>query len=269
MIDPLLGSEKILSDDVLETGVQYIYKKNKIYLDAWFSWEQYIEKNDDEREEFSIGISANYKIINTQKSSLSIPLQFLYYHRGGQINKKYRLQNGGENLILNFKNLTSGLVYKTNFSDYTLKIGYYYLLHTVNSLKEEFAFTNGNAHLINATLSIKKLQFSVGYFNAHKFISAKGNDIFQSYSVKVDNNYWNGVLDNRYATHSEPKRSLLFTKFIYKTALTDKITLGFQAEGYYQLHDATIPGFSQLGNTKNNFDYSYAIYVVMNDLFGF
>lgn len=271
LIEPMMASEKILGKDVLETGIQYQYKNNRFFADIWMNWEKTIEKLDDEREEFSIGFSSNYKLLDKRKSSLSIPVQFLYYHRGGQINKKFRFDNNSENLILNFKNLSLGLVYQYNLNSENksnINFGYYYLNHNVNTSKEEFTFDSGFAHYLKASYQSRTFDIVLGYFKADQFISAKGNDMFQTYSLKVDNNYWNGVLDNRYKNHTESKRSLLFSKLIYKKQLTPKIKLGLQLEGFYQLNDATLQQVS-LGNTKNQFDYSYGFYVIVNDIFSF
>ncbi|MFQ3296673.1 MAG: hypothetical protein ACI9JT_000709 [Polaribacter sp.] len=270
LIEPLMASEKILGEEVLETGIEYLYKKNRFSFDIWLNWEKSIQKYDTDREEFMIGFSSKLIILKKEKHSLSIPLQYVYYHRGGQINKKYRFENNSNDLILNFNNASIGLeyYYKLNSKNSKLGLRYFYLNHKVNTVIEEFPFDKGNAHYFNVNYSSNKINFSVAYYKSDKFISAKGNDMFQSYSTRINNNYWEGELDDRYLGYTEPNRELLVSKLIFKKKLSRKIKLGLQFEGYYQLNNAIINKFD-LGNKKNNFDYSYAIYILANDVFSF
>lgn len=267
LIEPLLASEKILTANVLENGFQYIFNGKTVYFDGWLNWERAIEPYDDEREEFTMGAFADVGIFSNENTTLSIPLQYVYYHRGGQINKKFRFENNSENLILNFNNASAGLVYQTRFLGTSkLRFGYYYLSHTVNSVKEEFTFENGNAHYIQGTFTTGKFECTLSYFIGNRFISARGNEMFQSYSLKANVNYWEGTPDDRFLGHTEPNRSLLFAKATYKFDLSPNIILGLEAQGFYQLHNATLSTLD-LRNTKGQFDYSYAVYIRFNELF--
>jgi hypothetical protein len=271
LIEPMMASEKILSKEVIETGIQYQFTNSRLSTDLWMNWEKSIKELDKNREEFSIGFSSNYFLYKKNNFSISFPLQFLYYHRGGQINQKHRFENNSENLILNFKNLSTGIGFQymlNKENKKSINLEYHFLKHDVNTVKEEFTFDNGSAHYLKAFYKSKRIEAVLGYFLADQFISAKGNDMFQSYSLKVNNNYWNGVLDNRYQNHTEAKRSLLFTKLIYNKNLSSKIKLGIQLEGFYQLNDAELQQ-KHFGNTKNQFDYSYGIYIIVKDIFSF
>lgn len=255
LIEPLYASEKILTEKVLETGLNYLYSISYLKLNAWVDWENYIEKNDTEREVLTAGLSSEVNIITQKNNRLFLPLQFVIQHRGGQINNKTTNTLG----VYNFKNLGIGLGYEKEFSkEKKLRITYNYLTNDVSSLKEEIPFKKGNAHYIQSTFKIKNFDFSVSYFTANKFNSIKGNDMFQSQSRRTDIHN-----DNRFVNHTEPKRNLIFAKIAYKHNLTKTILFGLQLEGFYQLNSSTLNGKT----TKNQFDNSLGCYIILNDIF--
>ena len=187
LIEPIMASEKILTSGVLENGVEYIFDNNNVNFDFWLNWENYIKKNDNDREVFTLGVSGSVLLLKQKKHEISLPVQFIYYHKGGQINKKYRVENNLDS-ILNFQNKSLGIKYKylINYST-SLGFEYYYLNQKIGTLINEFPFKSGYAHYFIASLISKKIEFKLTYFTGNKFISAKGNDIFQSYSKKINN----------------------------------------------------------------------------------
>ena len=260
LIEPLMASEKILSNEVIETGIEYKYDSNKLNFDAWLNWENYIRKYSEVREVFTMGMTSKLSVLK----HLSIPIQYVYYHRGGQINKKYRSENNLDN-TMNFHNLAMGLEYATHPNlNKGFTFGYNYLYHITNT-EIEYPFKTGRAHYATLTYKINHLQFLLAYYNADKFTTAKGNEMFQSYSLKSNINYWNGELDNRYVGLEEPNRSLLFTKVFYQNDIANNIKLGFQVEGYYQLNNNGTVNYL-LSNKKNQFDYSYGVFLILNDI---
>ncbi|SEB53069.1 hypothetical protein SAMN04489761_1242 [Tenacibaculum sp. MAR_2009_124] len=261
-IEPILASEKILRDDVIETGLQYKYKSSKLSLNTWLNWENYIRPDDDFKEVFTFGISAN---INATKN-LTFPVQFITRHKGGQINKKVRDELNIID-IYDIHNLATGVKYnfKLNTNNQFI-VSYYYLLHTTNAPLAEHPFSNGNANYFKLRYLHRNFNFMLSYFKSNKFVTALGNDMFNSYSLKIDNNYWNGELDNRYENLQEPNRELIFAKAFYENSLAKNIKIGVQLEGFFQLNDSTETLVTQ-ENKKNNFDYSYGVYVRFNDLF--
>ncbi|CAM1366834.1 hypothetical protein [Tenacibaculum xiamenense] len=261
-IEPILASEKILRDDVIETGLQYKYRSKRFTIDTWLNWENYIRANDDFKEVFTLGASAN---INATEN-LTFPIQFITRHKGGQINKKIRNE---QNIIdiYDLHNLAIGTKYKfeTN-SDHQFILSYYFLFHTTNAPLTEHPFSSGNANYFKLRYLHKNLNFMLSYFKSNRFVTALGNDMFNSYSLKVNNNYWNGELDNRYLNLQEPKRELLFAKVFYEKLLAKNILIGVQLEGLYQLNESIETLVTQ-ESKKNNFDYSYGVYLRFNDLF--
>lgn len=261
LIEPLMASEKILSNEVIETGIEYKYNATNLNFDAWLNWENYIRKYSDDREVFTMGMTSKLSVLK----HFSVPIQYVYYHRGGQINKKYRSEDNLDN-TMNFHNLAMGLEYNTRPNENKgFTLGYNYLYHITNT-EVEYPFKTGRAHYTTLSYKINHLKFLLAYYKADKFITAKGNEMFQSYSLKSNINYWNGELDNRYEGLVEPNRSLLFTRIFYQNQIANNITLGFQLEGYYQLNDSGTVNYL-LTNKKNQFDYSYGVFLVFNDVF--
>ncbi len=262
VIEPILASEKILRNDVVETGLQYKYKSSKFSLDTWLNWENYIRPNDDFKEVFTLGLSSN--IFATK--NLTFPIQFITRHKGGQINKKVRDELDIID-IYDIHNLSVGLEYKFILNpENQLITSYHFLLHTTNAPLTEHPFSNGNANYFKLRYIHKSFNFMLSYFKSNKFVTALGNDMFNSYSRKVNNNYWNGELDNRYVDLQEPIRELIFTKAFYEKSLAKNIRIGVQLEGFYQLNESIETLVTQ-ESKKNNFDYSYGVYVRFNDLF--
>lgn len=261
LIEPLMGNEKILSSEVIETGIQYTYKSKVIESEVWMDWENYIKKYSEVREVLTIGAVSKLKIFK----DVFLPIHYLWYHKGGQINKKYRSENNvaGTTDLTNF---SLGLEYnKFNSLNNGFSFSYHFLQHKANS---DYPFESGNAHYLTLNYVMNEYNFLIGYYKADKFISAKGNEIFQTYSMKSNINYWNGVLDNRYLGLTEPDRNLIFSRVFYEKPVASNIKLGIQLEGFFQLNDSTdLLGIE--GNKKHQFDYSYGIYAIFNDVFNF
>lgn len=267
LIEPIMASEKILTTNVIETGLEYQYKNNYFFADVWLNWENYIRKNDDFREYFTLGISGKGNLVNTNQHILNIPISTVFYHRGGQINKK-RIINGSYLSTLDLNTTSIGLNYKTYFTTNSFfNIAYYYIKSKVSKTIEEFPFKNGNAHYIIGTYAVKKFELSLAYFKGNNFISAKGNDMFQSYSTRVNNFLNSDIPDNRFVKHTESNRNLIFFKTHYHKNLSKNILLGIQGEGFYQLNESYLE--TQKEKIKNHFDFSYGVYVKFDDVFSF
>lgn len=264
MIEPLLASEKILSRELIETGIRYQYTKSKWQLDLWLDWEHYIRPNDDFKEVFTLGFQTALPLL----PNLSLPVQWLTRHRGGQINKKFRDPRNITD-IYDLHNAAIGLQYKFHTSDYdTWNLSSFWLWHGTDAPNAVYPFKRGNAFY--ATLAYRNRNFNavLAYFRGSNFIPARGNEMFYSYSLKANVNYWNGVLDNRYVAHQEVDRSLLFTKIYYQKALSKNVVLGAQLEGFLQLNPAIDSVVTQ-ENKEFNFDYSYGVYLRFNEVFKF
>lgn len=263
LIEPMMASEKILRDDVIETGLEYKYHSEVADIDLWLNWENYIRKYDPEQEMLTLGISSRVELLE----NLYLPIQFLFRHRGGQINLKFRTPNNPQGVV-SILNLATGLQYSfLHTENEEIILSYYFLTHKAESKPPQFPFKYGNAHYVTLEYKIASFKFLLAYYKADKFVTARGNEMFQTYSLRSDVNYFNGVPDNRYKNYTEPDRTLLFSKVYYEWKLTSVLKIGFQVAGYFQLNK----GYNKIMQVDKQyqFDYSYGVYVVVNDFFSF
>ncbi|CAL2082717.1 conserved exported protein of unknown function [Tenacibaculum sp. 190524A02b] len=263
MIEPMMASEKILTNALIETGARYQYTTSKFSIDAWMDWEKYIRPFDNFREVFTVGISSKVNLFK----NFSMPIQYTVRHKGGQVNLKFRDEQTQTD-ISDIHNVALGLEYKTsNKTSKGLIFSYYFLAHNANGVKE-YPFANGNAHYFRVKYLIRDFNFMLAYYHANQFISSRGNEMFQTYSLRSNINYWNGVLDNRYVGLTEPNRKLLFSKVYYEKKLAKNVKVGVQGEAFFQLNNS-FESVGVEGNKKHQFDYSYGVYVLLNDIFNF
>lgn len=260
MIEPVIGNEKVLSSALVETGFQYKYNSNFIVSELWFDWENYIRPNDNDREKFTVGASSEVKI----SDRLSTSIQGYIYHEGGQINKK--VVGSLDSSTLNYSVGAIGFEYKFfESSKSDLSLNSYFMFHN-NSETSQFPFENGNADYLYLNYEYEGLHLLVGYYKSRKFISPKGNEMFQCFSQKSNVHYLNGVPDGRFKELAEPDRNLIFSRFFYEKYIDNNIKIGLQFEGYYQLNDSQeLPSF--LKSKKGQFDCSFGIYMLFHDVF--
>jgi len=264
LIEPLMGSEKLLSSEVLESGIAYQYTSRKVRSELWLDWENYIRKQDNEREVFTFGSVSRLAI----SDQLSFPIQFLMQHKGGQINNRYNSDTESSAGTQNAFNASLGLEYKFNTLKNDIVLAYYYLNHQAESNSLEDPFESGDAHYLTLEYKRKDLSFLLGYYHADQFVSIKGNEMFQTHSLKTNTNHWNGILEQTYAELTEPHRELVFTKLFYEKFLAPKVKLGFQWEGFLQLNDSDL-SLGTVNSKKHQFDHSIGVYLIFNDVFNF
>jgi len=271
MIEPMLGNEKVLSETVLETGFSYEFTTQKQHLEAWIDWENFIEPLADDREIFTIGLSYDYTIFNHQNHTITGHLQHLYYHEGGQINKKERFSDEPDiSLKVNLNSTTIGASYTYAISDRAqLFTSLYILSSATNDGNDTFPFPNGKGFYGFAGYRITDWTIFAGYFAADGFTAAKSNPIFNTLSTKVNNNSFNGIPDERYTGHKEKDRTLFFTRVQYKKNIAKNIAIGLQGALYYQRNDAFLEDYAFLGNEKGQLDYNYGVFATFSNIFGF
>src|SRR5262249_45438722 len=83
-IEPVMDFEKTITDPI-EYGTQVVIDNHCLFLDAFVNWKRMIYKPSTEQEQIFAGASGNFKFLNTDKLKISLPLQLLAFHQGGQI----------------------------------------------------------------------------------------------------------------------------------------------------------------------------------------
>jgi hypothetical protein len=254
-----MSSENLLDERRIEKGLQYIFSKRKFKVDTWINWEHFIFKGDTQNEEFVMGISVGYQLLKAEKWEFTIPLQNLFYHRGGQINTDLI----EDRKVFTMRHSALGIKLKHQLkANNDIRFSVYYLQHQSTSTPEEYYYDLGSAFLTNLEYGYKNWSIGVGYWYGNKFVSPRGDDMFQSVSVKTNIHYENGILQEIYTNHKEPERSLFLGKLSYQKELLTDIKFGFRINTFYQNYSSNPTPLESSNMVEKQFDYSMGLYLL-------
>jgi hypothetical protein len=89
MLSDLLYNPLYKIDYRQENGLQLRYYGTRLFADAWVSWENYIRQGDNDQERLTAGGSILAQLTpSSSRWEVTIPLQLVFKHIGGQINDK-------------------------------------------------------------------------------------------------------------------------------------------------------------------------------------
>lgn len=241
LAEPLFRYDRFFQDHV-EYGIQFLLNTPFIHSDLWLSWEHYIMVGDTAQEHLLVGNSSYFKIIRAKKGfSLGVPLQFLIAHKGGQLAPPPRKP---------VSTIFNGLV--------GVRLGYHFSQKSRLELEPDFLiydglnlpgpgkfnaepFKNGWGSYTKLTYDHRWLHAMIGYWYAERFISPHGEYLFQSVS-EINPDF------------SQEKRELLTNKVWFDKTIYRGIKLEARIESYYDL-------------MTHHLDYSYGLYIVVNESF--
>lgn len=85
VVEPLMNAEVNLTQDP-EMGFQVLVDRPRYHLDAWINWQSFTFREAPHQEALTAGISQRIAL-NAPQSPLAfyIPIDFLFQHRGGEI----------------------------------------------------------------------------------------------------------------------------------------------------------------------------------------
>jgi len=253
LIAPLMTSETILTERRLENGSQMRYNSDKFNLDAWLNWETFIFKGESKHEEIMIGLSADYKLLDRNKWELIIPLQNLFYHHGGQINTDFLIERN----TFTMRHTALGVDIGYAFSEEKkLRFNSFYIDYQSTPNHDQYKFLKGIGILNELDFQYKHFKLGLGYWMGDKFVSPRGDDMFQSASKKTDIHYIDGVLQPFYSNHTEPKRTLFFGKLNYKNEILPDLFVSTELNVYYQNYSSNPTPNDVENEVKKRFDYS-------------
>jgi len=250
----LYSFERLLDSRSIENGLEHRYHNRYWQTDTWLEWEHYIYKNDRHRERINFGHSSFLTFL-AGNWEINIPLHIYIHHRGGQIN--WRKLNPGHDNSLIAGNVSMGLSVQKIFNKQNKTgISWQYFAHHINSENtEEYIFTDGNAYQLQAFYKYKDFQLDINYWKSDRFVSIKGDDMFQSVSQRIDK-----YLDDEgnpvsiFGTYTEPNRKLIYIYFNYKKEILKDLYLIFFTGIYYQVNDSQIitPAYSNFINGQTD-----------------
>lgn len=237
LIEPLYDFERVITDR-LESGIQNLIIKDGLFIDGWMDWRNMIYLNDEQQEEFVMGLSASKRVLKSDNFEIGVPLQAIVLHRGGQIN------SGNEPLVTLF-NATSGVTGKTKLRGFFSEAEgqFYYAFYNDFSHTRRQAFDDGSGWYANVSISSRPgPRMMVSYWNAREFISAIGGPLYQSVSTQD-------------ASRVEQKREAIFLRFFYDMEVMKSVTVSARIEPLFDFG-------------SKMWEYSYGVYVSYRDRYG-
>ncbi len=230
-IEPLYDAESLINDRI-EQGVQLVVNKPKLWLDWYIDWEKAIVRHSAYPEEFTTGVSARLKVLNSERLTITLPLQSLVAHKGGQIDTSNAavesLFNTAAGISVELNNPTSFLK--------SIETAHYMVTYRDLSGQKKQAFRQGKG--LYSSLIFKthfSLDVDARYWWGDGFYGPRGGALYSSISEK-------------YPGYTEQKRSLLFLSFIYDKPLCPNVWLDLRLEPYYDLRNHLL-------------EYSYSVFL--------
>lgn len=179
LIEPLFDFERLINNRQ-ENGFQFLYHKKKLRVDLWVDWLRMIYKDSPFQEEISVGFSGSYRWVRNQKFMLESPVQLQMFHRGGQIGQ-YATN------LTNWFNGAAGIsghyFFGSTASVRNLRMEAYGVWFQDFSSRKANIFAYGSGLYFNIGLENKWLNVLATYWQANRFRSWQGGNLYQSVAV--------------------------------------------------------------------------------------
>ena len=230
---------KLIINERLENGFQFKVNTKPYTHDFFINWRVAIHPGDPFKEQFDIGYVSKFNILNNKKFNLSIPLQFLYSHKGGQYDS---LHTPLQSLV----NTAMGASATLNLDHKLLKrivFDNYYVNYKDISGEKLQPFNEGNAFLSHLLFDFKNVGIDLRYWNGQGYIGPRGMALFQSVSEK-------------YPGLVEKHRELLIVSFIYDKEIFKNVNFDFRIIPYKD--------FIEKISSGTGLEYSYEMYLKYN-----
>ena len=238
LIEPLYQWERQYTANP-ESGLQFVFHTKRWFIDAWVDWENFIRRGDPVLEALTFGTSVKTILTDdNSRFSLSVPLQLLIHHHGGQID------TSDEPMIV-LGNLATGLCTDLKTGDgwfrsvgLDLFVAGYWDRYSDEDLRP-FDRGWGIYPVLHGNFS--SIKCMIGYWYAEKFYAFQGEPLF-------------GSFDPFNPLQQLPVRQLLTFKFAYEKQVLKGVSLGAYLETYSDLN---------LSQT----DYSFGVHLRFNHQF--
>ncbi len=227
---------KLIINERLENGFQFKVDTKPYTHDLYINWRRAIHLGDNFKEEFDIGYSARLNVLNNKKFDLSVPIQMLYSHKGGQIDS---LHTPLQSLV----NFATGASVTYNFDRKLFKkivFENYYVNYKDISGEKKQAFNEGNGFLSHLLFGFKNVGIDLRYWNGSGYIGPRGMALFQSVSEK-------------YPGLVEKHRELIIASFIFDKEIFKNVNFDFRFIPYKDILEGSSSG--------TGLEYSYEMYL--------
>lgn len=218
-IEPLYDFERQITNPI-EYGTQLLVDGEKFKLDAWIAWQHMIYKGDPQKEEIIGGLATETILTNNNGWKFSLPLQFMAYHQGGQIDVIKEIP-----LSTLFNGAAGFKLHKT--IDTKVKEIYtdnYIAVYKDFSPEKRRAFQSGFGLWLNAGMETTFGSLVATYWKGNNFISIKGMPLYESVSSNL---YTNGLIQSH--------RNILSLRYAYQKELLPNFYLDVRFEPHIDL----------------------------------
>jgi len=240
LAQPLYRYDRFITDHV-NYGMQFLLNTKNIKSDLWLHWVHFVQFGDSLPERLEVGNNTRFTLFKNDHFSVGLPVQFLFSHRGGQIEP-------GPHYIATIFNGLTGLIFKYSFNSFSSLqiqplIAYYNALNLPNPGDPGYQLFKSGYGIYPKILYRfhHHLNIMTAYWHGHKFIAPEGEYLFQSVS-EIHPNY------------SEAIRNLWVSRVWYQKTIGKYLNLEVRLSTYYDLH-------------RKHMDYSYAFYMIINQDF--
>ena len=238
IIEPLYQWERQFTANP-ESGLQFVLHTDRWFADTWVNWQQFIQYGDSVQEVLTFGTSVTAQLTEADsRFSLSVPLQLLIHHQGGQIDTS-------DDPMIVLGNLATGICSRLHIGNGFVKsVGLdVYVAGYWDRYRDELLRPYDKGWGIYPVFHIdaSPIKFMAGYWHAKKFYTFEGEPLFGSFDP--------------YHPHQRlPTRNLLTCKFAFEKTLFKGVFLGAQVETYSDLD-------------RGEIDYSFGVQLRFNHLF--
>ncbi len=175
LIEPLYRKDRYYFDET-EYGVQFLINKNWVESDIWIDWKNFIEWGDTEQEHFIFGTSSIFHLFKIHGFQISLPLQTITEHYGGQINSSDNPVKT-ESIIspgISFQLMTKAQKKITLENHFPLSTG------------GQMPFRGGGTGILSKIhVHTPTYSLSAGYWNSHRFHSPQGEPLYFNTSNQI------------------------------------------------------------------------------------
>ncbi|GAA4317104.1 hypothetical protein [Flaviaesturariibacter amylovorans] len=208
----------------MEQGLQVKLQRKRFWGDWFIDWRESIIVGDPFREQLNSGISTRTLLVDRPGVQVTVPLQVLVSHYGGQVSSApvaiESLFNSAVGVSVHFP-MRSGVLK-------SVQTDHYYVGYKNISGNKLQIYNEGYGWLSTLLLKSKwNLDLELRYWNGNTFYGPLGLPLYNSISEK-------------YPGYGEPERSLLFATFIYDKQLFPHVAIDFRLEPYYDLKNSKL-----------------------------
>lgn len=231
LIEPLFDVNTAITNRI-ENGAQFKVEDQKLFLDMWINWEQFIERGSPYKEQFTTGLSSHIKVFEKDNGLyLLIPCQAVAHHRGGQIDTDTSNMTMQVNSALGLQ--LGQFTPKGWINEW--RIDGYVTEYRENTNSGYFPYREGTG--IYANLYVRKgaLGMMGTFWQGDKWIAPRGTTLYSSVSLDKPG-------------YTQPTRQLIFVRFLYNKALANGLNLSARLEPVYDLKTPVL-------------DFSYSLYL--------